>query len=122
MQVIVQRVLASKNYSHAKAGCIMAGYLKFLPLWLIVVPGMIARILYPGSIIMLLCAAGVQHPVQLVMRQNGALYVDWGRSKRCFSLKSATSACAGTSVRAVSRGQCLYFTVALRCISIACAM
>jgi len=45
----VQRVLASKNYSHAKAGCIIAGYLKFLPLWLIVIPGMIARILYPGS-------------------------------------------------------------------------
>ena len=27
----------------------MAGYLKFLPLWLIVMPGMIARILYPGN-------------------------------------------------------------------------
>jgi len=46
--VIVQRALASKNYSHAKAGCIMAGYLKFLPLWLIVIPGMIARVLYTG--------------------------------------------------------------------------
>jgi len=50
LQVIVQRALASKNYSHAKAGCILAGYLKFLPLWIIVIPGMIARILYPGNI------------------------------------------------------------------------
>jgi len=47
LQVIVQRALASKNYSHAKAGCILAGYLKNLPLWIMVIPGMIARILYP---------------------------------------------------------------------------
>ena len=49
-QVIVQRALAAKNLSHAKAGCIFAGYLKFLPLWLIVIPGMIARVLYTGKI------------------------------------------------------------------------
>jgi uncharacterized sodium:solute symporter family permease YidK len=30
-QVIVQRVLAAKNLTHARAGCIMAGYLKILP-------------------------------------------------------------------------------------------
>ena len=30
-QVIVQRALAAKNLVHAKAGCILAGYLKFLP-------------------------------------------------------------------------------------------
>jgi uncharacterized sodium:solute symporter family permease YidK len=48
VQVIVQRALAAKTYSHAKAGCILAGYLKFLPFWLIVLPGMIARILFPG--------------------------------------------------------------------------
>jgi sodium/glucose cotransporter 1/sodium/glucose cotransporter 9 len=45
-QVIVQRALAAKNLSHAKAGCILAGYLKFLPLFLIVFPGMISRVLY----------------------------------------------------------------------------
>ncbi|XP_041348144.1 sodium/glucose cotransporter 4-like [Gigantopelta aegis] len=49
-QVIVQRTLAAKTLSHAKAGTIMAGYLKFLPMWLIVFPGMIARILFPDRI------------------------------------------------------------------------
>ncbi|KAB7504008.1 Sodium/myo-inositol cotransporter 2, partial [Armadillidium nasatum] len=49
-QVMVQRVLASKNMIHAKAGCVLASYLKLLPLWLMVFPGMIARILFPDTI------------------------------------------------------------------------
>ncbi|XP_069135421.1 sodium/glucose cotransporter 4-like [Argopecten irradians] len=49
-QVIVQRALAAKNLSHAKAGTILAGYLKFLPLWLLVFPGMVARILFPNEV------------------------------------------------------------------------
>jgi len=36
--------------SNAKAGTLLAGYLKFLPLWLIVFPGMIARILFPDEV------------------------------------------------------------------------
>lgn len=44
----MQRALAAKNLSHAKAGTILAGYLKFLPLWIMVFPGMISRILYRG--------------------------------------------------------------------------
>jgi SSS family solute:Na+ symporter len=46
-QVIVQRVLAAKNISNAKAGTILAGFLKILPVFMLVVPGMIARALYP---------------------------------------------------------------------------
>jgi len=34
-QVIVQRALASKNMTNAKAGCILAGYLKLLPMYLL---------------------------------------------------------------------------------------
>ncbi|XP_042218698.1 sodium/glucose cotransporter 1-like isoform X2 [Homarus americanus] len=49
-QVIVQRTLASKNMTHAKAGCILAAYLKFLPLWLLVFPGMAARVLYKDRV------------------------------------------------------------------------
>ncbi|KAK2151177.1 hypothetical protein LSH36_373g02076 [Paralvinella palmiformis] len=49
-QVIVQRTLASKNFSHAKAGTIFCGYLKFLPLFILVFPGMIARILFPNEV------------------------------------------------------------------------
>jgi len=35
---------------HGKMGCVMASYLKVLPMWLIVFPGMIARILYPSEV------------------------------------------------------------------------
>jgi len=49
-QVIVQRALSAKDFSHAKAGCVLAGYLKFLPLWIIILPGMISRILFTDEI------------------------------------------------------------------------
>ncbi|XP_075851306.1 sodium/myo-inositol cotransporter 2 isoform X2 [Microcebus murinus] len=47
-QVIVQRSLAAKNLSHAKGGSLMAAYLKVLPLFIMVFPGMVSRILFPG--------------------------------------------------------------------------
>jgi len=47
--VIVQRALAAKNITHAKAGTLLAAVLKLLPLFLLVMPGMIARVLYPGK-------------------------------------------------------------------------
>ena len=50
LQVIVQRTLASKNIIHAKGGCVLAGYLKILPMWLLVFPGMAARVLYPDRV------------------------------------------------------------------------
>jgi solute:Na+ symporter, SSS family len=46
-QVIVQRVLSAKDEGHAKAGTIFAGYLKILPVFLLVIPGIIAFALYP---------------------------------------------------------------------------
>lgn len=49
-QVIVQRTLAAKNLSHAKGGAILAGYLKILPLFIMIWPGMISRALYPDDI------------------------------------------------------------------------
>ncbi|XP_069119422.1 sodium/glucose cotransporter 4-like [Argopecten irradians] len=49
-QVIVQRSLGAKNLSNAKGGSILAGYLKTLPLFLIVFPGMISRVLYPDEV------------------------------------------------------------------------
>ena len=47
-QVIVQRCLSGKNMSHIKAGCIFCGYMKLLPMFLMVMTGMISRILYTG--------------------------------------------------------------------------
>merc|ERR1712168_1183130 len=49
-QVIVQRVLASKKMIHAKSGCILAGVLKLLPLWLLVFPGMAAKVLFTDEV------------------------------------------------------------------------
>uniref|UniRef100_A0A672UJD9 Sodium/mannose cotransporter SLC5A10 n=1 Tax=Strigops habroptila TaxID=2489341 RepID=A0A672UJD9_STRHB len=49
-QVIVQRSLSAKSLSHAKAGSILASYLKMLPLFIIIMPGMISRILYPDTV------------------------------------------------------------------------
>jgi SSS family solute:Na+ symporter len=47
-QVIVQRVLSAKDEGHAKAGTIFAGFLKILPVFLLVLPGLIAYGLYPS--------------------------------------------------------------------------
>ncbi|OCT98256.1 hypothetical protein XELAEV_18010487mg [Xenopus laevis] len=49
-QVIVQRCLSAKNMSHVKAGCILCGYLKLLPMFLMVFPGMLSRILYTDEV------------------------------------------------------------------------
>lgn len=49
-QVIVQRTLAAKNITHAKAGCVLAGFLKLLPLFTLVIPGMAARTLYTDEV------------------------------------------------------------------------
>lgn len=48
-QVIIQMSLSAENLSHAKAGSILARYLEMLPLFLIIMPGMISRVLYPGK-------------------------------------------------------------------------
>ncbi|XP_014652810.1 PREDICTED: LOW QUALITY PROTEIN: sodium/glucose cotransporter 1-like [Ceratotherium simum simum] len=49
-QIFVQRCLAGKNMSHVKGGCIFCGYLKLLPMFSIVMPGMISRVLYPDKV------------------------------------------------------------------------
>jgi len=46
-QVIVQRVLSAKDERNAKAGTIFAGFLKILPVFILVLPGLIAYGLYP---------------------------------------------------------------------------
>src|SRR5467141_3093784 len=46
-QVIVQRVLSAKDEGHAKAATIFAGFLKILPVFMLVLPGLIAFALYP---------------------------------------------------------------------------
>ncbi|CBY36450.1 unnamed protein product [Oikopleura dioica] len=49
-QVIVQRTLSAKDLSHGKLGCVCAAVLKVLPVFLMMVPGMISRALWPDEI------------------------------------------------------------------------
>uniref|UniRef100_A0A3B5M0T1 Sodium/myo-inositol cotransporter 2 n=1 Tax=Xiphophorus couchianus TaxID=32473 RepID=A0A3B5M0T1_9TELE len=49
-QVIVQRSLAAKTLTHAKGGSLLAAYLKFLPFFAIMLPGLISRILYTDEV------------------------------------------------------------------------
>lgn len=46
-QYIVQRVLGGKNIKHARWGVIFAGFLKVIPLFIMVIPGAMAISLYP---------------------------------------------------------------------------
>jgi solute:Na+ symporter, SSS family len=47
-QFIVQRVLAAKDLSHARRGTIFAGYLKLLPMFIFVLPGVVAYVITSG--------------------------------------------------------------------------
>lgn len=49
-QILVQRGLATKSLHHAQGGSVLASYLKVLPLFLLIFPGMISRALYPDDI------------------------------------------------------------------------
>lgn len=45
-QEMVQRVFSAKSSAHSIGGTVMAGFLKLLPVFIITVPGMIARAMY----------------------------------------------------------------------------
>ena len=49
-KVIVQRTLAAKDLSNAKIGCVLAGLIKITPMFLIIMPGMISRILFTDEV------------------------------------------------------------------------
>uniref|UniRef100_A0A4W3H6C8 Sodium/myo-inositol cotransporter 2 n=1 Tax=Callorhinchus milii TaxID=7868 RepID=A0A4W3H6C8_CALMI len=49
-QVIVQRSLSAKSMLHAKGGSLFAAYLKILPLFIMVIPGMVSRVLFPDEV------------------------------------------------------------------------
>lgn len=50
-QVIVQRALAARSLSQAQGGTLMAGLIKALPLYIMVMPGMISRILFTDALV-----------------------------------------------------------------------
>ncbi|GCB78723.1 hypothetical protein scyTo_0015871, partial [Scyliorhinus torazame] len=48
--VIVQRSLSAKTLLHAKGGSLFAAYLKVLPVFIMVIPGMISRVLFTDEV------------------------------------------------------------------------
>lgn len=74
-QVIVQRVLAAKNIAHAKGSTLMAGFLKILPLFVIVIPGMISRILFADE----LACIGPEHCKAVCGSQAGCSNIAYPR-------------------------------------------
>lgn len=49
-QVIVQKTLSARNVTHARGGAIFAAALKILPVFILVLPGLIARALWPNDV------------------------------------------------------------------------
>lgn len=49
-QYIVQRVLSAKNLSNAQSGTILAGFLKILPVFILILPGIIAFQISGGTV------------------------------------------------------------------------
>ncbi len=49
-QVIVQRALAARNLTHSRGGAILAAWLKIIPVFIFVLPGLIARAKWPNTI------------------------------------------------------------------------
>ncbi|XP_035266042.1 sodium/myo-inositol cotransporter [Anguilla rostrata] len=74
-QVIVQRVLAAKNIAHAKGSTLMAGCLKILPMFIIVIPGMISRILFADELICI----SPEHCMQVCGSQAGCSNIAYPR-------------------------------------------
>ena len=49
-QMMVQKALSAKSLSDAQGATILTGWIKVLPMFLIVIPGMISRVLYPDEV------------------------------------------------------------------------
>ena len=49
-QLMVQRTLSAKNLTNAQGGALFASLLKLMPLFFMIVPGMLSRILFPDEV------------------------------------------------------------------------
>ncbi|MHB9029230.1 MAG: sodium:solute symporter [Candidatus Latescibacterota bacterium] len=49
-QVIVQRALGAKNLAHSRGATLFAAFLKLFPLFILVIPGLIARVLWQPEV------------------------------------------------------------------------
>ena len=49
-QMMVQKALAAKSLSDAQGATILTGWIKTVPMFLIIIPGMMSRVLYPDTV------------------------------------------------------------------------
>ncbi|XP_039623184.1 sodium/glucose cotransporter 4 isoform X3 [Polypterus senegalus] len=85
-QVIVQRSLSAKNLSHAKGGSVLGGYLKTMPMFFIVMPGMISRALFPGlrGLMIAVMMAALMSSLTSIFNSSSTLFTMdiWQRIRR----------------------------------------
>ncbi|XP_047402623.1 sodium/glucose cotransporter 5 isoform X3 [Sciurus carolinensis] len=88
-QVIVQRSLSARNLNHAKAGSILASYLKMLPMGLMIMPGMISRALFPGlrGLMIAVMMAALMSSLTSIFNSSSTLFTMdiWKRLRPCAS-------------------------------------
>ncbi|XP_052614150.1 sodium/glucose cotransporter 5 isoform X3 [Peromyscus californicus insignis] len=86
-QVIVQRSLSARNLNHAKAGSILASYLKMLPMGLMIMPGMISRALFPGlrGLMIAVMMAALLSSLTSIFNSSSTLFTMdiWRRFRPC---------------------------------------
>ncbi|XP_035303877.1 sodium/glucose cotransporter 5 isoform X6 [Cricetulus griseus] len=86
-QVIVQRSLSARNLNHAKAGSILASYLKMLPMGLMIMPGMISRALFPGlrGLMIAVMMAALMSSLTSIFNSSSTLFTMdiWRRLRPC---------------------------------------
>ncbi|XP_008824405.1 sodium/glucose cotransporter 5 isoform X4 [Nannospalax galili] len=86
-QVIVQRSLSARNLNHAKAGSILASYLKMLPMGLMIMPGMISRVLFPGlrGLMIAVMMAALMSSLTSIFNSSSTLFTMdiWRRLRPC---------------------------------------
>jgi len=130
-QVMVQRVLATNQLHTSQQACVMAGWLKLLPMYLMVLPGLIAAALYPEDVakdsneafpllVTRLLPAGWQGPMIAVMLSSfmAALASSFNSCSTLFTMDVYASMVPDhTEARLVCVGR--LFTVFLAVVSVA---
>ena len=49
-KIMVQKALSARSLSDAQGATILTGWIKVLPMFLIVIPGTISRVLFPNEV------------------------------------------------------------------------
>jgi SSS family solute:Na+ symporter len=70
-QTIVQRVLGARNENHARAGALFCGYIKILPVFIFVVPGLLAYALVQKGVLDVSSVASIGVNGEAVVNSKG---------------------------------------------------